>query len=212
MKIKLLLFLIIILNISCTHKIEENRLKNKKQLQEEVLESRNPNELLSDLLIKNDADYNQLACILNCSPSTLKRIVNKETFATQSAEIEIKTFYTFIFLKNNDFNDIKAVCVSYSWYNHVYLFMSNWNFWLIFIGSTCLIILFIHIIKKRSDKARRGDTDIGDIFGMFLVIWILAFILFMITFICNYFGGDPDYASIQDNFINTLDTVWETKY
>jgi hypothetical protein len=47
-----------------------------ESLIEDKLDSMSGKEMLRELLIKNDNDVNQLARIFECSPSSLKRILN----------------------------------------------------------------------------------------------------------------------------------------
>jgi hypothetical protein len=57
---------------------------------EDKLETMSGKEILRELLIKNDNDVNQLARIFECSPSSLKRIVDGETFTQK-----LKQFKTY---------------------------------------------------------------------------------------------------------------------
>lgn len=151
-------------------------------------------EKIRELAILTNGSYDQLACILNASPSTLKRLNDGETFATPEAEIDINKYYNYFFVKGNSIKNFKAGCISYSWYNHVKIFMSNWQFWIVSV-----VILFLLAVFGGSD----GLDSLG-----FLA---LMFIVYLIVWVIDFFGGTPDYGLVQDNFVNTIDTYWESQ-
>jgi hypothetical protein len=165
-------------------------------------------EKIRELLLITKGNYGQLACILNCSPSTLKRLKDGETFATPEAEVEINKHYNYFIVKKNSLENFKADCASYKWYNHVKSFMSNWWFWL-----AVILILVVYGSQTHIEKSgvwfpvekeySNAGASVGIFFGVLFIYGII--------WIINYFGGQPDFSNIPDNFINTMDTVWETK-
>lgn len=186
----LLLFAITILLFSCS---DDEFNSTKKSILIEKESSLTAQEKIRELLLKTEGDYEQLACIFNNSPSSIKRLKNGETFATPEAEIEINKHYNYFIVKENSIEDFKADCISYKWYNHTKSFMSNWWFWGVFV--ILIIISFATL-----------DMD-----GMEFLIIFLVLIFYAVVWLLNYFGGEPVFSGVPDNFINTLDTVWESK-
>lgn len=191
---------------SCSN--EELNISEKSLLIEKE-NSLTSQEKIRDLLLVTKGNYEQLACIFNCSPSSLKRLKDGDTFATQEAELEISKHYNYFIVNENSIDNFKADCISYKWYNHVKIFMSNWWFWL-----GVIIILTIYGFQTRLvedqgwfSTTRSKENNAGFAFGYFL----LVLFVYCVIWVINYFGGEPDFSSIPDNFINNLDTVWESK-
>lgn len=156
-------------------------------------------EKIRELLIMTNGNYSQLACILNSSPSSLKRLYHGETFATAEAEVEINKHYNYFLVKGNSIQNFKADCISYSWYNYVKSFMSNWWFW---VGAFIILFIFFYLT---------GYDDIQDGIISSLMALVGILIVYIIIWIINYFFGTPDYGTVLDNFANTMDTIWESK-
>ncbi|SDH10512.1 hypothetical protein [Winogradskyella thalassocola] len=148
-------------------------------------------EKIRELLILTEGDYAQLACIFNCSPSSLKRLYESETFATPEAEKEINGHYNYFITNKNSLDDFKADCATYKWYHHVNIFMSNWWFW--------VIIIIICVLIAESTE------------GLWVVIIFLSIIIYIVALLFCVFNGEPNFAENTDNYINVMDTLWETK-
>lgn len=192
--LKILFFSIFLLACS-NDSIDSEKVKNILIEKESTLTAQ---EKVRELLIITEGNYSQLACIFNCSPSSLKRIYKGETFATPEAEIEINKHYNYFIVRNNQIDDFKADCISYKWYNYVKSFMANWWFWIVTIIILILCVSFWNTVYNLD--------------WMIIPILIILLILFYILiYIINFFGGTPSFKDIPDNFINTMDTIWESK-
>lgn len=187
--LKILFFSIFLLACS-NDSIDSEKVKNILIEKESTLTAQ---EKVRELLIITEGNYSQLACIFNCSPSSLKRIYKGETFATPEAEIEINKHYNYFIVRNNQIDDFKADCISYKWYNYVKSFMANWWFWIV-------ILTLIYIL------AQHKDTE-----GLWVFLLFICLLIFVIVYVINFFGGTPSFNDIPDNFINTMDTIWESK-
>lgn len=193
-KFTIVLFLIVLMLTGCNGNSNEN-LKTILQEKESTLTAQDK---VKELLIMTEGNYDQLACILNASPSSLKRLNEGETFATPKAEVEINRYYNYFLVESESIENYKADCISYAWYHHVKIFMSNWWFW---VGVIILIIIAFVINESE------GDGELGCM--PFVLLFFPA--LYLIVYLFSYFGGTPDYSSVQDNFKNTIDTYWESQ-
>lgn len=183
-----LFFAVALMLFSCS---DDEFNSSKQALLIEKENSLTSQEKIRELLLKTEGDFEQLACIFNNSPSSIKRLKNGETFATTEAEIEISKHYNYFIVKENSIEDFKADCISYKWYNYAKTFMSNWWFWGILLILTILTV-------KLSD-------------GGSIVVFVLIIIFYVVVWLLNQFLEQPIFSGIPDNFINTLDTVWESK-
>lgn len=196
LKHTIVLLLISLMFTGCSDNNDKESLNTILKDKESTLTSQ---EKVKELLIMTEGNYTQLACILNASPSTLKRLYEGETFATPKAEVEINKHYNYFLVKGNSIESFKADCISHSWYNQVKNFMSNWWFWVI---TAVILYIFFHLFPN-------DDPD-GKPFFTFAWLFII-FIFYVIIWIVNYFFGAPDYGAVQDNFKNTIDTLWESQ-
>ena len=179
---------------SCSSELNN---QNRTELHNEKLELLTVDEMIREILITNNGNYNQLACILNCSPSTLKRIKENETLATQSAKNEIRKLYTILITEEINVNNLKADCITYKWYDHVKSFMSNRYFW--------ITLLLLTVFRSKVLSLIGGEK----FDGWFGVLFVFAIFIYILVWILNLFGGEPDFLNIEDDFINTIDTLWE---
>lgn len=194
LKLTIALLLISVMVTGCS----DNKNENLETLLKDKANTLTAQEKVKELLIMTEGNYTQLACILNASPSTLKRLYQGETFATPKAEKEISKHYNYFLVERNSIENFKANCISYAWYHHVKNFMSTWWFWVLVV----IFLFFMFIII----------ADITDYeFGC--MPFILAFFptVYVIIWIINYFAGSPDYGAVQDNFVNTINTLWESQ-
>jgi len=160
---------------------------------EDKLESMSGKEMLRELLIKNDNDVNQLARIFECSPSSLRRIVEgKETIATPNAIIEFKNIlHQVLVTKEKNLDELDPY--NQTWYKKIFFFLKNR------IGTIaiCYLIVFIIFIF----------FDLPDIaLRIFFYSLYIIIICFLITFIANFFA---DKIITVDNFKHNIDTIWE---
>jgi hypothetical protein len=195
LKFNIALLLISVMFTGCS----DNNNESIESLLKDKASTLTAQEKVKELLIMTEGNYTQLACILDASPSTLKRLYKGETFATPKAEAEINKHYNYFLVKGKSIENFKADCISHSWYNQVKNFMSNWWFGVI----TAAILYFLYHINPNTGP---DDTSFFTFFWLFLI-----FIFYVIIWIVNYFFGAPDYGIIQDNFINTMNTDWESQ-
>jgi hypothetical protein len=165
--------------------------KGTESLIEDKLETMSGKEMLRELLIKNDNDVNQLARIFECSPSSLKRIVDGETFATPQAEKQFKNILNQTLVskeKSIDNLDLKRDTWSYK----IKHFFDKYYLW--FIG------LFVFGVLTLFGREKDGETGCGCIFGFLFVCVVIYLIIF-------FWYSDETLA--VDKFKNTYDPIWE---
>ncbi|MBC5842639.1 hypothetical protein H8R23_14590 [Flavobacterium sp. F-380] len=158
---------------------------------EDKLETMSGKEILRELLIKNDNDVNQLARIFECSPSSLKRIVDGETFATPEAEKQFKNILNQTLVskdKSLDDLDLNRDAWSYK----IKHFFDKYYLW--FIGAFVIGVLMFFGGEKD------GESGCGCIFGILLIC--------LVTYVIIYFWFDDQTLAV-DKFKNTYDPIWE---
>ena len=131
-----------------------------ESLIEDKLETMSGKEMLRELLIKNDNDIDQLARIFECSPSSLKRIVEGETFATPEAEKQFKNILNQTLIskeKSLDELDLNRDTWSYK----IKHFFDKYYLW--FIG------LFVIGILMNIGGEKDGQTGCGCITSFLFV-------------------------------------------
>ncbi len=162
-----------------------------ESLIEDKLETMSGKEMLRELLIKNDNDIDQLARIFECSPSSLKRIVEGETFATPEAEKQFKNILNQTLIskeKSLDELDLNRDTWSYK----IKHFFDKYYLW--FIG------LFVIGILMNIGGEKDGQTGCGCITSFLFVCLIIYLVIF-------FWFTDETLAF--DKFKNTYDPIWE---
>ena len=162
-----------------------------ESLIEDKLETMSGKEMLRELLIKNDNDIDQLARIFECSPSSLRRIVEGETFATPEAEKQFKNILNQTLVsKEKSLDDLDLN--KDTWPYKIKHFFDKYYLW--FIGLLVIGILTIFSSEKE------GETGCGCIFGFLLI----CLIVYLIIYFCY-----SDETIVIDKFKNTYDPIWE---
>lgn len=153
-------------------------------------------EMLRELLIKNDNDVNQLARIFECSPSSLKRILNGETITTSTASDELRNILNQTLIsKEKTFDELDPL--KQSWSFKTKFFIENYYVWLIIM--LCIIFLLISTELVENDF-------FSTITITFAIIVLLSIIIYIFVTLFIWFKDEPE---IIDNFKNTLDPIWE---
>lgn len=162
---------------------------------EDKLETMSGKEILRELLIKNDNDFNQLARIFQCSPSSLKRILEGETIATTEAKNEFKNALNqTLITKKNTLDDLDPY--KQSWSYKTKFFIENHYVWLIIMLGTIFFLISLEL-----------DSDFfAGISITFAIIIVLSIILYVFVTLYIWFADEP---VIIDNFKNTFDPIWE---
>jgi hypothetical protein len=162
-----------------------------ESLIEDKLESMSGKEMLRELLIKNDNDVNQLARIFDCSPSSLRRILEgKETIATPNAKIDFKnTLHQVLVTKEKTLDQLDPY--KQSWLFKIKFFFRN-NY-IPFI----LVLVFAIII---------GVCGGGGLSDRIFLIWFICLFIYLTVISIIWFKGEPIKL---DKSKNTIDTVWE---
>lgn len=162
-----------------------------ESLIEDKLESMSGKEILRELLIKNDNNVNQLARIFDCSPSSLRRILEgKETIATPNAIIEFKNvLHQVLVTKEKTLDQLDP-------YKQTWLFKIKFFFKNNYI-SFIIVFVFAIII---------GVTGGGKLSDLIFLIWFICLIIYLIIISIIWFKGDP---VIIDLHKNSADTIWE---
>jgi hypothetical protein len=176
--------------VSCS---KENKTES---LIEEKLETMSGKEMLRELLIKNDNDIYQLARIFECSPSSLKRILEGETFATTEAEKQFKNALNqTLITKEKTLNELDPL--KQSWSYSIKFFIENHYVWLIVM----LCIVFFLVASESVDSAFFSGLAIT-----FSIIIVLSIVIYVFIILLIWFKDEP---VIIDNFKNTFDPIWE---
>lgn len=183
--------LIPLLFLICTSCSKDN---GTESLIESKLERMSGKEMLVELLIKNDNDVNQLARIFECSPSSLKRIVEGEIIPTTEAKNQFKNALNqTLITKEKSLDELDP-------YKQTWLFKIKFLYtdnYIIFV----VVLIFAIIISVCSDES----ADINFNFIIW-VIWFICLIIFLIVISLIWFKGEP---IVIDNFKNTIDPIWE---
>ncbi len=74
----------------------------------QIAESKAPHVIIKDLYIASDGDYEAIARILNCTPSTLIRISAEKTYPTPKFEERLRSDYFFYITHNSSFDELRA--------------------------------------------------------------------------------------------------------
>lgn len=170
----------------------ENRVEAAK-----IVESRSNQDLLNDLYLACDGDVESLSRILQVTPSSIDRLRNGKTEATEKFEERTKTVAIYYYQNDRKFSLVQsALDDEYGWYDSILNFPSHhpWIFWsevviLSLIFASILICPLLSIIFT---------SAIGVVFTeilIFLIAWIASLI-------CK-----PD--AMQDNFTNTINPTIE---
>lgn len=167
-----------------------------ESLIEDKLDSMSGKEMLRELLIKNDNDVNQLARIFECSPSSLKRILNGETITTSTASDELRNILNQTLIsKEKTFDELDPL--KQSWSFKTKFFIENYYVWLIIM--LCIVFLLISTELVENDF-------FSTITITFAIIVLLSIIIYIFVTLFIWFKDEPE---IIDNFKNTLDPIWE---
>lgn len=170
----------------------ENRVEAAK-----IVESRSNQDLLNDLYLACDGDVESLSRILQVTPSSIDRLRNGKTEATEKFEERTKTVAIYYYQNDRKFSLVQsALDDEYGWYDSILNFPSHhpWIFWsevviLALIFASILICPLLSIIFT---------SAIGVVFTeilIFLIAWIASLI-------CT-----PN--AMQDNFTNTINPTVE---
>lgn len=167
-----------------------------ESLIEDKLETMSGKEMLRELLIKNDNDINQLARIFECSPSSLKRILESETLTTSEAENQFKNVLNqTLIAKEKTLDELDPLKQSLSYKTK--LFITSHYVWI--IGMICIILLLV--------ATELVEINFFSIIAItFAIIIILCVVIYVFDIIFIWYNGEP---LIIDKFKNTYDPIWE---
>lgn len=132
--------------------------KTIERLTSEKIEKMSSDELVRDLLIENEADYEQLGRIFKCSVSTIKRIEKKESYLTENAQKEFQNLLVNVkivgkdaFKENDPYYD--------SWIRSFRYWLNKWVWWAVAGFAIFFLIGF-----------SEGDAGFGVYIDMFITI------------------------------------------
>lgn len=177
--------------VSCSSNDAEKRVEIAK-----IIEGRNAKDLLNDLYIGSDGNVEALARMLGATPSSINRIRNGETNATEDFEKRIKDVSIYYSQNGQSFSKLRStIDTEWKWYDTIlnFPFHHPWIFW---IGNALLIILgFIAGANNAEGVAIIiGIITIGQLIAG-LVAWITSLLL------------SPD--ALVDTYIDTINPVIE---
>nr|WP_299034655.1 hypothetical protein [uncultured Tenacibaculum sp.] len=132
--------------------------KTIERLTSEKIEKMSSDELVRDLLIENEADYEQLGRIFKCSVSTIKRIEKKESYLTENAQKEFQNLLVNVkivgkdaFKENDPYYD--------SWIRSFRYWLNKWVWWAV-AGFAIFFLI----------GSSEGDAGFGVYIDMFITI------------------------------------------
>lgn len=180
-----------------------------ESLIEDKLASMSDKEILRELLIKNDNDVNQLARIFDCSPSSLKRIIEGETFATPEAERQFKNILNqTLITKDKTLDELDP---KYKPLKFKIKRLIEQNYFK--IGLICFGLIIIGLIfpSTSTDKIALGfgidhDDKSYPLTGVGIFAIIATLLIYFILVIIGWFSAETIY---NDLFINSFDPIWE---
>ncbi len=177
--------------VSCSSNDAEKRVEIAK-----IIEGRNAKDLLNDLYIGSDGNVEALARMLGATPSSINRIRNGETKATEDFEKRIKDVSIYYSQNGQSFSKLRSpIDAEWKWYDSIlnFPFHHPWIFW---IGNALLIILgFVAGANNAEGVAIIiGIITIGQLIAG-LVAWITSLLL------------SPD--ALVDTYIDTINPVIE---
>ncbi|MGQ7945088.1 hypothetical protein [Flavobacterium sp. WC2509] len=180
-----------------------------ESLIEDKLETMSSKEILRELLIKNDNDINQLARIFECSPSSLKRILESETFATSEAENQFKNVLNqTLITKDKTLDELDP---KYKPLKFKIKRLIEQNY--IKIGLICLGLIIIGLVfpSTSTDKTALGfgidhDDKSYPLTGLGILAIITILLVYFILVIIGWLSTETIY---KDLFVNSFDPIWE---
>lgn len=153
-----------------------------------IMENRSNQDLLNDLYVACDGDVESLSRILQVTPSSIDRLRNGKTEATEKFEERTKTVALYYYQNDRKFSLVQsALDDKYGWYDSILNFPSHhpWIFWIVNI-ILILVLAFLFILAIWPILAE---------LLVFLIAWIASLI-------CT-----PN--AMQDNYINTINPTVE---
>lgn len=153
-----------------------------------IMENRSNQDLLNDLYVACDGDVESLSRILQVTPSSIDRLRNGKTEATEKFEERTKTVALYYYQNDRKFSLVQsALDDEYGWYDSILNFPSHhpWIFWIVNI-ILILVLAFLFILAIWPILAE---------LLVFLIAWIASLI-------CT-----PN--AMQDNYINTINPTVE---
>lgn len=173
-----------------------------EKLIEDKLQMMSGKEMIRELLIKNDNDVNQLSRIFDCSPSSIKRILNGETIPTSEAKNQFKNILNVTLItKEKTLNNLDPKYQS--WQPKLkHLIESN------FISLTIIIVVLV-ILGFAFPSHETGIFSSQKSYPLLMVPLVLLLLVVVIYFIVLIFGWFSTETIYIDYFKNTYDPIWE---
>ncbi|AFL85396.1 hypothetical protein Belba_2864 [Belliella baltica DSM 15883] len=152
-------------------------------------------ETVQELLIENDGDIEQLARIFGCSISTLKRVLNKETFLTVEALSEFKEFLFAVkidgknILKENDPRNDYWI-IKYKNFLNKYIY---WAGGLVILG----VLIGASVGSSGGDYSEGVVPFVGTI-NLFNIVLIILSYLFVFGILKIWPYQNPEWLYIEN--------------
>lgn len=176
-----------------------------QSLIEYKLERMSGKEMLVDLLIRNNNNINQLARIFDCSPSSLKRILNGNTRTTPKADEQFKKVLRQVLITNDKcFKDLDP------YYNSDWKMLTEEHWGKAFLCLLLSITIISVLLIIESKKFLIFQYVIGAIMGLIILSVVVLYIGWLSIRIYMFFKGLGSEPIIIDNYENLIDTIWET--
>ena len=177
--------------VSCSSNDAEKRVEIAK-----IIEGRNAKDLLNDLYIGSDGNVEALARMLGATPSSINRIRNGETKATEDFEKRIKDVSIYYSQNGQSFSKLRStIDAEWKWYDSILNFPSHYP-WIFWIGNALLIILGV---IAGANQAEGVAVIIGIITIAQLILGLVAWIVSLLL--------SPD--ALVDSYIDTINPVIE---
>ena len=123
---------------SCTKDLDSDEVREEIV---QIAENRSPQSLLNDLYVGSEGDVEAIARILKCSPSSIERIRNGQTFATPQFAERITEVSAYYYVNGQSFSKLRAALDDeWAWYEDVLYFPKHHPAWFWTINILLLII------------------------------------------------------------------------
>jgi hypothetical protein len=200
----LILILLISMLVSCSKE------SKTESLIEEKLETMSGKEMLRELLIKNDNDFDQLARIFDCSPSSLKRILAGETHTTDEGKNQFRNVLNqTLITKESTLDELDPKYQPWK-LKMKHLIETNY----IKIGLTVIAIILVGFIFPSTSTDEVAFEFFGimqndksyPLVGIGLLLLLITLLFYFILVVIGWFTIETIHI---DKFKNTFDPIWE---
>ena len=189
----LFLFCITVITMaSCVYPIDD---ETKREEFVQIANSRTTKELLNDLYLGSEGDVEAIARILKCSPSSIERIRNGQTFATSQFAERITEVSAYYYVNGQSFSKLRAALDDeWAWYEDVLYFPKHHPAW--FWTINILLLIGVVLVMFFSPG----------LFAIELIIILIEGVLILVCWIISLCIS-PDM--IEDRYTDSINPIIE---